>query len=143
MNNKFRDFNCAVLVSAAAMVMAAPAWAQTTPQAVDEPGLGEIVVTANKREENLQRTPVAITAVSARQLELQGLAETKDLGAIAPNLSIVGATTNATASVVTIRGIPTSTARSTICSSPTAAAIQAHRRLSACVGLRRPTSAIG
>jgi len=108
MNKRFRDFNCAVLVSAAAMAMTAPAWAQTAPQAADEPGLGEIVVTANKREENLQQTPVAISAVSAKQLELQGLAETKDLGAIAPNLSIVGATTNATASVVTIRGIPTS-----------------------------------
>ena len=32
MNKRFRDFNCAVLVSAAAMAMAAPAWGQTTPQ---------------------------------------------------------------------------------------------------------------
>ncbi len=64
-------------------------------------------MTANKRDENLQQTPVAISALSSKQLELQGLSETKDLSAIAPNVSVVGATTNATASVVTIRGIPT------------------------------------
>ncbi|MGB5078198.1 MAG: TonB-dependent receptor [Sphingorhabdus sp.] len=81
--------------------------AMAVQESSEQAGLEEIVVTANKREENLQQTPLAISAVSSEQLELLGLSETKDLSAIAPNVSIVGATTNATAAVVTIRGIPT------------------------------------
>ena len=68
--------------------------------------LDEIVVTANKRSEDLQQAPLAISAVSAEQLELRGLTEVKDLSAIAPNVSILGGTTNASAAVVSIRGIP-------------------------------------
>jgi iron complex outermembrane receptor protein len=67
----------------------------------------EIIVSANKRETTLQDTPIAITAVSAEAVELRGISETKDLAAIAPNVTVSGGTTNATASVVTIRGIPT------------------------------------
>ncbi len=67
----------------------------------------EIIVSANKREQTLQDTPIAITAVTAQQVELRGLSETKDLSAIAPNVVVSGGTTNATAAVVTIRGIPT------------------------------------
>lgn len=82
----------------------APAYAQDADEGSG--GLEEIVVTANKREENLQQAPLAISAVSSEQLELRGLSEVKDLSAIAPNVSIVGGTTNATAAVVSIRGIP-------------------------------------
>ncbi|ARS25827.1 TonB-dependent receptor [Sphingomonas sp. KC8] len=72
-----------------------------------EAGIADIVVTAQKRGENLQRMPVAISAFTAKQLDLQGISETKDLSAIAPNVAVLGGTTNATASVVTIRGVPT------------------------------------
>ena len=84
-----------------------PALAQRTgPQnAYDDENV--IIVSANKREQTLQETPIAITAVSAEQVELRGISETKDLAAIAPNVTVSGATTNATASVVTIRGIVT------------------------------------
>ncbi len=93
-------------VSTAGFVM--PAYAQEAAAGAEEnDGLDEIVVTANKREENLQRAPLAISAVSSEQMELRGLTEVKDLSAIAPNVSIVGGTTNATAAVVSIRGIPT------------------------------------
>jgi iron complex outermembrane receptor protein len=67
----------------------------------------EIIVSANKRETTLQDTPIAITAVSAEAVDLRGISETKDLAAIAPNVTVSGGTTYATASVVTIRGIPT------------------------------------
>lgn len=92
----------ALLTGSAFCVLAAPAVAQ---EASSE-GLEEIVVTANKREESLQKAPLAISAVSGAQLELRGLAEAKDLSAIAPNVSALGGTTNATAAVVVIRGIP-------------------------------------
>jgi iron complex outermembrane receptor protein len=93
----------ALLCTAGIAVLATPAMAQ---DANADEGIGDIVVTANKREENLQQVPLSISAVSAEQLELRGLTEIKDLSAIAPNVSIVGGTTNATAAVVSIRGIP-------------------------------------
>jgi iron complex outermembrane recepter protein len=93
----------ALLLAGTSFVGMAPAMAQQADDA--DNGLAEIVVTANKREENLQQAPLAISAISSEQLELRGLSEIKDLSAIAPNVSIVGGTTNATAAVVSIRGI--------------------------------------
>ena len=98
----------ALLSGAGLAALATPAMAQNAAPAADSGKLEEIVVTANKRQESLQKVPLAITAIPAAQLELRGLAEAKDLSAIAPNVSVVGATTNATAAVVTIRGIATS-----------------------------------
>jgi iron complex outermembrane receptor protein len=103
-------------VSLAALVAPAAVAAQdasadqtTTDDAANDSGpLGEIVVTADKRTENLQEVPIAISAVQAQELELRGLSEAKDLSAVVPNVVVSGATTNATASVITIRGIPTS-----------------------------------
>ncbi|MEP2178648.1 MAG: TonB-dependent receptor plug domain-containing protein, partial [Marinomonas sp.] len=84
----------------------APAMAQESEDAAAEDS-NVIVVTANKREQNLQETPIAITAIGAEQVDLQGISETADLAAIAPNVSVNGGVTNATSVVVTIRGIPT------------------------------------
>jgi iron complex outermembrane receptor protein len=50
--------------------------------------LEEIIVTAQFREQNLQDTPLAITAVSGEQLADQGLTNVKDLGLVIPNASI-------------------------------------------------------
>lgn len=93
------------LLSVSVIAMgASPAMAQDSRAFVDN---REIIVSANKREQTLQETPIAITAVTAQQVELRGISETKDLSAIAPNVVVSGGTTNATAAVVTIRGIPT------------------------------------
>ena len=100
-----RFFSVALLSGVSMSGLVAPAFAQDAAET--DQGLDEIVVTANKREENLQQTPLAISAIGAEQLELRGLAEIKDLSAIAPNVSIIGGTTNAAAAVVSIRGIPT------------------------------------
>lgn len=88
---------------------AQPALAQGAAEAAAAPGggLDEIVVTAQRRTENLQRTPISITAFSARQIDLQGISEVRDISGLAPNVSILQGTTNATSAVVTIRGIPT------------------------------------
>lgn len=82
-----------------------PALAQDNQEAETDDNV--ILVTANKREQDIQKTPIAITAVSAEAVELLGITQTTDLGAIAPNVAVNGGTTNATSSVVTIRGIPT------------------------------------
>lgn len=47
--------------------------------------LDEIIVTAQKREENLQEVPLSISAVSAEQLELRNIEGLDDLNGVAPN----------------------------------------------------------
>jgi iron complex outermembrane recepter protein len=49
-------------------------------------GLPEITVTARFRSESLQATPLAITAVTGRTLELRGLDRLQDIGNVAPNV---------------------------------------------------------
>ena len=49
--------------------------------------LAEIVVTAQKRRENLQNVPIAVTAVSATDLEASGVSATTDLATVVPGLS--------------------------------------------------------
>ncbi|TAK54656.1 MAG: TonB-dependent receptor [Gammaproteobacteria bacterium] len=51
--------------------------------------LGEIVVTAQRREQALQDVPVSISAYSAEQLELRSATSLADLAAFTPNFSFV------------------------------------------------------
>jgi iron complex outermembrane receptor protein len=90
-----RKFTALAITSslAIAMVQAAPAFAQDTPPAAqaEEPqdsGLAEIVVTANRRAQNLQDVPIAITAVTAEALTTAGAVNTLDLERIAPGLQV-------------------------------------------------------
>jgi iron complex outermembrane receptor protein len=86
-----------------------------TAQAAAEPGqparvevLESIVVTARRREERLQDTPIAVTALSAEALERQQITATTDLDKVAPNLqfhSYGTLTGNNSAAQVFIRGI--------------------------------------
>ena len=59
------DIRFALLATVAISCFATPALSQTDPKAEDEGGLEEIVVSANKREENLQQTPIAMRSKSA------------------------------------------------------------------------------
>jgi iron complex outermembrane recepter protein len=74
---------------------AVPALAQTaTPQAAaeqDNAGLGEIIVTAQRREENLQKAAIAVSAVSADQLVRGGVTDTTQLTNLVPSLQIAKA----------------------------------------------------
>lgn len=65
---------------------------QTDSQAGSEErtssGFGVIVVTARKREENLETTPIAISAFTGDTLEKRGAANIADVASFVPNLSI-------------------------------------------------------
>jgi iron complex outermembrane recepter protein len=56
------------------------------------PGAGgelqEIVVTAQKREENLQNVPITVTAISGDQLSASGIYSTQELGTSVPGLTL-------------------------------------------------------
>lgn len=66
--------------------------------------LEEIIVTARKREENLQETPLAVTAMSGQQLNQLGLNDIRDLTRVVPNLTTVGGSAGVSASPF-IRGV--------------------------------------
>jgi len=67
--------------------------------------LAEIVVTAQKRSESLQSTPLAVSAVTSETIEQRGITDVSNLSSIAPNL-VVGMTGAGTANVALfIRGI--------------------------------------
>ncbi len=70
--------------------------------------LEEIVVTARKVEENLQQTPVAVSAFTEEAMERRMLVTTEDLGRVTPNLqfkSYSPLSGNSSAAQVFIRGI--------------------------------------
>lgn len=64
--------------------------------------LEEIIVTAQKREENLQKTPVTVTAVDAQAIENLGATTLYDLNRIAPNTEFGGSQQG---SFIFIRGV--------------------------------------
>ena len=96
----------ALLAGTSAFALMSSAIAQEAAVKTDSV-LGEIVVTAEKRAENLQLTPIAISAITSAQIELQGIADVRDISGLAPNVSVLPGTTNATAAIISIRGIPT------------------------------------
>ena len=86
-----------------ACLVAGPAYAQTP--AGPSNGLEDIIVTVQKRSENLQETPLAVSALTAETIERRGITDVSSLTATAPNLTVT--TTGASTSNIAlfIRGI--------------------------------------
>lgn len=68
--------------------------------------LEEVVVTAQKRAQNIQDVPLAVSVVSSQQLENAGVREFADMAKVSPSLQIRGADQPVNASVA-LRGIGT------------------------------------
>lgn len=83
----------------------APALSQATGEGTG--ALSEIVVTAQKREQNLQEVPIAISAIGTEKIEQLNIRDSRDLSGLAPNVTITQGTTSGAAAVISIRGIPT------------------------------------
>jgi iron complex outermembrane receptor protein len=66
--------------------------------------LEEVVVTAQKKEENLQDTPIAITAITESTIDDLNLANVVDLAGMAPNVHIINTPSNNTAATIAMRG---------------------------------------
>ena len=92
---------------------AAPAFAQeqsptTAPAAQESGGLAEVVVTAERRAENIQNVPIAVTAFTADALQSRNLSNVQTLGALSPGVNLdAGAPFSGDRSVLSasIRGI--------------------------------------
>jgi iron complex outermembrane receptor protein len=93
--------------SAMALGWGATAAAQTAP-AAEAPvevsvALEEVVVTARRREENVQDVPVAVAVIGGEQLARQGISTVGQLTQVVPSLQILSSNPRNTA--LTIRGL--------------------------------------
>jgi iron complex outermembrane receptor protein len=98
-------FSTAVSACALAFALVVPAAAQESEaeQPADD-GIGLIIVTAQKRAENVQDVPIAITALGSQFLETRGIDSIDDLGTVAPNVKFERAPASKTISQIAIRG---------------------------------------
>jgi len=110
MKNQHKTLLGARLVSALLLSSPRLAAAETPEAAVTSPGnsqsqlvVEEVIVTARKRAEELQDTPVAISAFSAEAMKIAGIANTRDLEEAVPGLDF--AEMGAKAPAIFIRGV--------------------------------------
>lgn len=81
--------------------------AQENAMAQSDSGLEEIIVTAQKRGENLQRVPISVTALTGESLVRKGITTVVDLTRVVPSLTY---TVQATQATPRIRGVGTAIA---------------------------------
>jgi iron complex outermembrane recepter protein len=83
--------------------LSAAAWAADS---TSQGGLPEIIVTAQKREQNIQDVPVSVIAVSAAALQDAGVKDIKNLQVLTPGVTVTS-TTSENVTTARIRGIGT------------------------------------
>src|SRR5690606_22130111 len=96
----------AALVSMSVPVLAqdgaqAPAGAQDEPKT-----LATMVVTAQKREEQMQNVPISVTALDEQLIQNTGVRDIKDMQILVPGLTVTS-TQNEAITTARIRGIGT------------------------------------
>lgn len=98
MQTTLRALLCASVLTAPAL-LASPSQAQVAGESTE---VGELVVTALKRESNLQDVPAAISAVGGAELQERGITQPSDLQFVVPSMQagrLLGQTS------ITIRGV--------------------------------------
>jgi iron complex outermembrane recepter protein len=93
----------ALLSMAVGMSFGSPSRADDAPV---QPALMEIIVTAQKRAQNLQDVPISVIAVSTQQLQDAGVTDIKNLTVLTPGLTVTS-TTSENSTTARIRGIGT------------------------------------
>jgi len=76
---------------------------ETTAQPAAELSLGEIIVTANKRSESLQKVPISMSAFSGEQIDRLGITDTTQITQQVPSLRVNAWSPNLT--IFSLRGI--------------------------------------
>ncbi len=97
-----------VLAVMVALAVPSVSWGQAAKAkkpAAAEPEVEEITVTAQKREEPLQETPLSVTALTSEALEQKGVADVVDLGQAAPNVRIVSNPGSPASTTISMRGV--------------------------------------
>ncbi len=92
-----------LLASAIAGIATVPAvWAQGADLALEE-----VIVTAQKREQSLQDTPISISTLDAGDLEQLRFTDMNDIGGYVPNLQLASTSGDTTGTSVGMRGTVT------------------------------------
>jgi iron complex outermembrane recepter protein len=66
--------------------------------------LQEVVVTARKRTENIEKTPVAVTAIGSEELQTEDMNSVADVGKVTPSLAFANAIYEPFGTLVALRG---------------------------------------
>jgi iron complex outermembrane recepter protein len=93
-------------------IIAIPSVARAQSTGEDQ-GLTDIVVTAQKREQNLQDVGVAVSAISADDLEAMGVADAKDIARVMPGVVFDATASGSVNANLTVRGVSQSDFSST------------------------------
>ncbi len=82
-----KNSNIKIGVSLLALVMSSTSmsYAQTSSDQAEAGRLDEIIVTARRKAESLQSTPVTVSAYNARAIETRGITDTSELANFTPN----------------------------------------------------------
>jgi len=83
----------------------APTQAAATPDQAQDSATGQIVITARRTEEKLQRVPASVSAFNAKALDRIQAQDTTGLQGAVPNLNIVQGRGSSNATNIYIRGI--------------------------------------
>ena len=78
---------------------------KTAAETGPTPEMGDIVVTATRRAESMQKVPVAVTALGELQLERLQISNLADAGAGTPNTTVFRNPSSSSSSLIYIRGI--------------------------------------
>ncbi|MCA1713946.1 MAG: TonB-dependent receptor plug domain-containing protein [Gammaproteobacteria bacterium] len=94
------------LVSMSQSALAQETASPPTPEADEPTTLSTMIVTAQKREEQMQDVPIAITSLSEQLLQDTGVRDVKDLQVLVPGLTVTSTQSEAQ-TTARIRGIGT------------------------------------
>ena len=102
----FRHFLKLSAAGVALCGVAAPAFAQTASDTAEDGGLDTIIVTAQKRSENLQDTPISISVLGSEGIENRHVQSLLDLGDGAiPSLRVAPFFSRPGALIINVRGV--------------------------------------
>jgi iron complex outermembrane receptor protein len=99
--------SCSALAMASSLVWATPGWAQeSAASAAQSMAVGEVVVTARKRQESILNVPVVVTALPQATLQRFQVQNMKDIATLVPGLT-VGESVLSIGTQISLRGIGT------------------------------------
>jgi len=105
LTNLLRTSVSAAVMGACAFGFAGAAAAQSAPQDAPQT-IDDIVVTAQKREQNLQDVPIVVTTLSQETLQNAGVRDIKDLQILTPGMTVTSTSSEAS-TTARIRGVGT------------------------------------
>ncbi|MBB4860647.1 iron complex outermembrane receptor protein [Novosphingobium chloroacetimidivorans] len=101
---RLRSSIWALSVSIPALIGSVPVLAQTpnVPSATPMEGVGEIIVTAQRREERLQDVPISVTAIGGKALAAMGIVGTTEITRAIPSVQL---TQSGPSAIFFVRGV--------------------------------------